>query len=114
MALHKAYLGRLTIANGQQESNILASRQLAMATALVFYNASAYTGTVAVEVAQHAGDAAAAHVPLRNNGSAVTLTAATAERHDVNGFESIMLDSSGNEGAERVVDVYAILDLSSE
>lgn len=112
MGLHKAYLGRLTILNADgaaAASNILRARELAFASAVVFYSPAAYTGTISVEVAPSEDSLAAAMKALYNNGTAITLTAGRVERHEVNGFESIRIKTSGTEAADRLVDVYAIL-----
>ena len=104
-------MGTLTIPISDDESNILASEQFANLVGIVFYNPSAFTGTIAVEVAWAVGAVAASHAALYSGGSAVTLTAGRVERHDINGFKSIMLDSDGTEAAARVVEVIGIFDL---
>lgn len=112
MGLHKVFLGTLTITNAAGAgaySNVLRARELAMASAIVFYNPAAFTGTINVYVGGRDDTAANLPGPLYNNGSAVTLTAARVERHEVNGFESIQIKTSGTELADRSVDVYAIL-----
>jgi hypothetical protein len=114
MSLNKAYLGRLTILNADGASavsNILRARELAFAEAIVFYNPAAFTGTISVEVGPSEDTLAAGMKALYNNGSAVVLTAARVERHEVNGFESVRIKTSGTEAADRLVDVYAILSI---
>jgi hypothetical protein len=112
MSLHRAYLGQLIIPISTNASNVLGAKELAMAAAIVFVNASAYTGTISVKVGKDEGSLISTHQPLDNNGTAVTLTAARTQRHEVNGFESLSLASSGTEAAERIVDVYSILSLN--
>lgn len=81
--------------------------------AIAFDNPAAFTGTIAVNVGAKEDTAAASHKPLDNNGSAVTLTAGRYQRHEVNGFESISVQTDGTEAAERSIDVYAILTTDS-
>lgn len=90
---------------------MLAARELAHAVSLVFYNPSAFTGTISVEVG--ASEDAAAWSALYNNGTAVTLTAGRVEKHDVGGFESLRAKTSGTEAGTRTIQVYAILDIPS-
>lgn len=111
MSRHMAVLGTLTIPINTQESNILQKATYGQLEAIVFYNASAYTGTVAVEVHYDADAVAASHAALSSNGSAITLTAGIVQRFDVNGFKSIMLDSTQNEAAARAVVVVGIFDI---
>lgn len=112
MARHKTFLGTLTLSTSPSAvSNILASRELAMCVGLVFYNPAAFTGTISVQVASNEGAVAGDMKALYNNGSAVVLTAARVEKHDVGGFEAIRIVTSGTEAAQRDVPVFAILDI---
>lgn len=112
MALQKLHLGTLSLGTGAgAKSNVLSARELARASAFVFYNDSAYTGTISVLVGPREDNVIGDLVALANNGTAVTLTAGLVERFDVNGFESIAIKTSGTEGAARSVDVYAIVDI---
>lgn len=113
MGLHRAYLGRLTIPTGASAfSNILGARELAFAKKLVFFNPAAFTGTISLQVGPRDDSLAAAMLPLRVAGAAVTLTAAVAQEVDSGGYESIRVGTSGNEAQARDIDVYAVLDLS--
>ena len=87
---------------------MIGQRELAMATALIFYSPAAYTGTISVLVA--ADEAATSGAALYNNGTAVTLTQGRVERFDVSGFESLQLKTSGTESGSRAVPVFAVLD----
>ena len=104
-------IGTLTIPISDDESNIITVAEFANLVGILFYSASAYTGTVSAEVAWAVGALAAAHQPLYYNATAVTLTGGAAEYWSVGGFRSIMLDSDGTEAAERVVEVVGIFDL---
>ena len=104
-------IGTLTIPISSGDSNVLAGEELINLVGIVFYNPSAFTGTIAVEVAWAIGTTGANHQALYSGGSAVTLTAGRVERWDINGFRSIVLDSSGTEAAERVVEVIGIFSL---
>lgn len=113
MSLHKAYLGRLTIANGQTASNILAARELGMARSLIFVNPAAFTAAVTVQVATNETAVAGDMKPLSVAGSDVTLTAAKHQVVDVPpGIEALRALSAGAEGAERVIEVFAVLQIA--
>lgn len=111
MGSHKAFVGNLTIANSGTDSNVLSSRQLAMARKLVFDNPSAFTGTVTLRAGAKAGTAFAGTKPVRVAGADITLVAAKLQEVDAGGFESVAVVSSGAEGAERVIGVYAVLEI---
>lgn len=113
MSLHKAYLGRLTIANGQTASNIIAARELGMARSLVFKNPAAFTGAVTVQVATNETATASDMLPLSVGGSDVTLTAGKHQVVDVPpGIEALRAVSAAAEAAERVIEVYAVLNIA--
>ena len=103
--------GTFTIASGAQESNIIQGPALGNLVAILFYNPAAFTGAIAVEVASKDDALAAAHAALYSGGSAVVLTAARIERHEINGFQSVMLDADTNQAAERVVGFVGVLDI---
>lgn len=111
MARVRTLVGRLTILNAATDSNVIAARELSLAQALIFYNAAAYTGVISVRVGKREDTTFANMQPLDNNGVAVVLTANRVQRHEVNGFESLAIQSAGAEAAQRDIDVYAILDL---
>lgn len=112
MAFHKVKLGTLSISTSPSAaSNILSARELAMARAIVFYNPAAFTGTISVQVGAKDDSGTSDMKALYSNGTAITLTAGRVERFDVSGFEAIRAVTSGTEGAQRDIDVYAILDI---
>lgn len=112
MARHKVALPPLVLStSAQAASNIVGGRELAMCVGLVFYNPAAFTGTISVEVAADENDTGSGMKALYNNGTAVTLNAGRVEKFDVAGFESLRIKTSGTEGAQRTVNVIAILDI---
>lgn len=112
MGLQKTYIGKLTLGTGAAaSSNVLAGRTLARSQGLVFYNDSAYTGTISLLVGAHADAVIGDLEAIENNGTAVTLTAGVVQKIDVAGFEALAIATDGTEGAERNVDVYALIDI---
>lgn len=109
---HRAFLGTLTIANGGTDSNVLSAKELKMARAIVFENAeSALTGTVSVLAAADEGAAIGDCLPVSVDGTDVTVSAGAIEQWNISPGCSIAIQSSSAEGAERTVNVYAILDM---
>lgn len=112
MALIRSYLGRLTIANGGTTSNILAAREMSQMIGIAFDNPAAFTAAVTVQVGPHEDSAAGAMKVWNRNGTDVTLTAAKYQTlSDALGFEAIRAVSAGAEGADRLIDVYALMDI---
>lgn len=112
MSIQKAYLGRLTIANGQTDSNVLAATEGKMARGIIFSNAvSAFTGTINVLVGNDEANLIAALSAAIVNATPVTVTANKYQQWDLAGVVSVAIRSTGAEGAERLVDVWLILDL---
>lgn len=111
---HKAYLGLLTIANGGTASNILGARELALCVGLEFETPSAFTGTVTLQSGPDEASAAGAMKAVSVSGSDVTLTANKIQSVSLPGGigEAIRVLSSGAEGAQRDIKVWAILDLT--
>lgn len=110
MGSHRARLGTLTIPNGDDQSNVLGSKQLSFSRAVAFFNAAAYTGTVAVLVGPDDDSAIGDMLPLEVDGNAVILEAGVMQEFNCSGFRSIALDSGSNEDAERAVEVFCILE----
>lgn len=108
MSRHTALAGTLTIASGQQESNILVLPQGQLGMALTIVAPAALTGTVAIEGSM--ADSGTM-MPLAVDGTPLVLTAGTIERFNISGVRRIQLDSGTNEGAERVATVYVEFDL---
>lgn len=112
MGLQKTFLGTLTLGTGASaKSNVLASRTLARSQGLVFYNDTSYTGTISLLVGAHESDTISDLVAIENNGTAVALDAGLVQKVDIAGFESLAIATSGTEGAQRTVDVYALIDI---
>lgn len=113
MSLHRAKIGTLTIANGGTNSNVLSSKLLKMAKALVIDTAeSAFTGTISLLAAAEEGAAFSDLLAVRAGGAAVAVTADSIEQFDVSPGCSIAVQSSGAEAAERNIDIYAILAIA--
>lgn len=114
MSLHKVKVGTLTIALSGSDSNVLAANELKMARAIIFDNQeSAFTGTISVLGGHDEADEFADLNAIELDGTPIVLTADTQEQFSIMGLVSIAIQSSGTEGAERTVDVYAMLDLPS-
>ena len=111
MARLKIKLGTASIpTSAGATSNILAARELGLVVGLMFYSPATYTGTISVLVGPKDDSLIAACLPLKISGAAATLTAGDADFFPVSGFESVALKTSGTEGAQRDVDVYAIVE----
>lgn len=109
---HKAFLGNLTIAAAGSDSNILASKQLKMARALVLENANAaFTGTISLQASAEEEAVAGDMKPVYVDGVAVTVSALRIEQWNISPGSAVRIHSSGAEAAQRVVGVYAILDM---
>jgi hypothetical protein len=111
MGSHKAFVGNLTIANGGTDSNVLSNRQLAMARKLIFHNPATFTAAVTLRGNPKAGVAFSDTQPVRVGAADIALVAAKMQEVDAGGFESIAVVSAGAEGAERVIPVYAVLEI---
>lgn len=113
MARQKVYLGKASISTAAGAfSNVLSARELGQLVGLMFYSPATFTAAISVYVGPKDDNTTGQMTPLRSNGAAVTLTAATAEFIQCAGFESVALKTAGTEGAQRDVDVYAILDIA--
>ena len=111
MARLKIRLGTASIGAGAgATSNILQARELGLVVGLMFYSPAAYVGTISVLVGPKDDSLIAALLPLKIGGVAAVLTAATADEFKVSGFECVALKTSGTEGAQRDVEVYAVVD----
>lgn len=112
MGLLRTYLGRLTIANGQTTSNALAARELSMVKGLQIVNAAAYTGTVTLQSAPR--EDSTTYAAVSQAGADVTLIAAKSQSIEILGGvgEVIRVVSGGAEGAQRDIDVWAMLNVS--
>jgi hypothetical protein len=80
-----------------------------MAEAICFVNPAAYTGTVSVQGAFNEGAASGDMKSIKVGGTAVVLTAAIIDEWQLRGIEAIRANSGSSEGAERVIEVYAVL-----
>lgn len=107
MSKQLALIGVLTIPNGGTDSNILPCRQAPLASGYVFVNPAAFTGVVTV---RGSTDNTATPQALQNNGTALTLTAATTQKFDAMGLRQISIHSASAEGAARSVQVYAEIE----
>jgi hypothetical protein len=113
MGLHKSYIGRLTIASGGTNSNVIAARELGAAHRLAIYPPAALTGTVTLKAAYNEDAVAADCSPIKvDGGTDIAITAAKVNVVNAGGFEALMVTSGSAEGADRVFEVFAVLDIS--
>jgi len=112
MSLHRVYLGQLTIPNAGTDSNVLGAPELSMARSLVLYTPAALTGTVSVRTGPKEDNTFAQTSITTIGGSDFTVAAARSEVVDAPvGAKSIAVVSSVAEGAARVFEVYAVLEI---
>lgn len=104
MASHVEFVGTLTIPNGTKPSNVLVVNLTRLATRWIFVTPAAFTGTVSVE-GNH--DGSTTTLPLKADGTDVTLTAGRVHSWWYPGLKAIRVNSGSNEGADRIVQVYA-------
>jgi hypothetical protein len=112
MGLQTSYLGTLTIPNGGTASNILASKSLRFATAMLFdcSQIAAFTAAISVQAAASESAVAGDMGGYQDGATAVTLTALKLNRWGIQGIGAIRLLSAGAEGGVRAVKVYAVMD----
>ena len=111
MGIHKGYVGRLTIPLSGNASNILASKVLKHARAIILETAeTAFTGTISVQSSAEEEAGASAMKDLYDGATAVVVGINRVQQWNVNAGAAVRLRSSGTEAAARVVDLYALLD----
>ena len=113
MSMHRVYLGQLTITSGTKPSTaVLNPQELGMARAICIYGPATLTGAVSIMVGPKDSTVIGSHVPLKINGTAAVVAAATANVWEWPGGGSLSLNSASNEGADRVFECYAMFDLA--
>lgn len=111
MARHVTLVGTLTIPNGTKPSNVLSIPEGIMALGWIFVNPAAFTGTVSVVGAMD--NSTSTPQALDYNGTALVLTAGRIQLLLGPGVRRIGVNSGSNEGADRVIQVYAAMDIGA-
>jgi hypothetical protein len=104
-------LGTLVIANAGSNSTALEFKRKPV-RGIVIYAPAALTGTVTVQVAIGATEAAATWVDLQSAGSDVEVAAGKAVTIDAIAWDWLRVQSDGAEGSERTFTVMAYEDVT--
>lgn len=107
MSRHRVFLGNSVIPNAGTDGTAVSAQELDMMVSL-FIPAPTLTNAAHVEVAPEVGGTMQ---DLYIDGSQATLASGRTDLFNCGGFRTVRVISSGSEGAERTVPVYAILDL---